>query len=86
MKDNLIQNIYKLNDDIKNRIYDYFIHFQFIEKKKINNHILNFFYAKKLLKSYNYKNIINAYNFNSIIYTSNIDNYHHNTDDDDDTY
>ena len=33
MKDNIIQNIYKLNDDIKNIIYDYFVHFQFIEKK-----------------------------------------------------
>ena len=83
MKDNLIQNIYKLNDDIKNIIYDYFIHFQFIEKKKINNHILKFFDAKKLLKMYNYKNIINAYNFDYIIHNSNIDNYHHNTDDND---
>ena len=38
---------------------------------------------QKLLKLYNYKNIINAYNFNYIFYTSNIDNYHHNTDDED---
>ena len=54
MNDKIINNIYNLNDDIKKIIYNYFIQFQFIEKKKINNHVLKFFYSKKLLKMYNY--------------------------------
>ncbi|OUU14726.1 MAG: hypothetical protein CBB97_24685 [Candidatus Endolissoclinum sp. TMED37] len=80
MNDKIINNIYNLNDDIKKIIYNYFIQFQFIEKKKINNHVLKFFYAKKLLKMYNYENILNIYSHNDINDNSAIDYYHNDSD------
>ena len=84
MNDKIINNIYNLNDDIKKIIYNYFIQFQFLEKKKINNHVLHFFYAKKLLKMYNYKNILNIYSYNYINHISTINCYHNDSDNDSD--
>ncbi|MBI96704.1 hypothetical protein CL656_06135 [bacterium] len=40
MNDNILERIYNLCDDLKKIIYDYYLSLQYLDKKKINNHII----------------------------------------------
>ena len=92
MTNDFLNCIFNLNNDVKNIIYDYFISFQVIHKKKIVNHVKLYFELKELIpKFYSIDNNI-LYEFKydfpypHIEDNNNDINYIYDSDDNEDDY